>query len=98
MADEEQLRILREKGVEAWNRWREEHPDVRADLFGADLSGADLGEANLHEADLRAADLWRAELSGAVVGWTRFRASRCRSTDEVVGGCWQIKLDKRRNG
>jgi len=44
MADEEQLRILQE-GVEAWNRWRGEHPDVRPDLGGADLRRVNLSEA-----------------------------------------------------
>ena len=56
MADEEQVRILRE-GVGAWNRWREQHPDVRPDLKKADLGGADLSEANLSEADLRGANI-----------------------------------------
>lgn len=75
MADEEQLRILRE-GVEAWNRWRKEHPDVvrpelrmaglsGADLRGANLSRADLGSAQLNEADLSEADLRRANLENA---------------------------------
>lgn len=32
-------------GVDTWNRWRGENPDVQADLFKADLSEADLSEA-----------------------------------------------------
>jgi hypothetical protein len=38
------LSILR-KGVEAWNLWREENPDVTPDLNGADLRGLDLDVA-----------------------------------------------------
>jgi len=69
MADEEQLRILRE-GVDAWNRWRREHLGVLPDLRETDLSGADLGEtylgeANLIDANLREANLYGADLSGA---------------------------------
>ncbi len=59
MADEEHLAIL-EKGVEAWNRWREENPRIRPDLSGANLRGANLNGANLSYANLN-----RAELSGA---------------------------------
>ena len=35
------------KGVDAWNAWRDENPDIRPDLNEADLIGADLREANL---------------------------------------------------
>ncbi len=75
MADEEQLRILKKEGVEAWNQWRKNNPDIVpdltkaylgwADLGWADLSGADLREADLGEADLSGADLREADLSGA---------------------------------
>lgn len=56
MANEEHLAILKQ-GVEVWNEWREENPDVRPDLSQAylrwaDLSGADLGWAYLRRADL----------------------------------------------
>lgn len=69
MADEDHLRILRE-GIDAWNRWREEHPDVHpelrsADLRRMDLSGARLGRAGLMRADLVEARLRQADLRGA---------------------------------
>jgi uncharacterized protein YjbI with pentapeptide repeats len=35
-----------EKGVGAWNAWREENRDIRLDLSGVDLSRANLGGAN----------------------------------------------------
>ena len=31
MANKEHLKILKQ-GVEAWNKWREENPDVKPDL------------------------------------------------------------------
>ncbi len=55
MANPEHLEILKQ-GVEQWNKWRKEHPEVRPDL-----SGADLCRANLSEADLSGADLARGE-------------------------------------
>jgi uncharacterized protein YjbI with pentapeptide repeats len=71
MADEEQLKILMQ-GVEAWNRWREENPEVRPDLsgmdlYGAHLDGANLSEANLSGAHLSLTDLRTADLSGAAL-------------------------------
>ena len=64
MANEEQLAILKQ-GVEAWNKWREDNPDVKIDLAGAKLSGAYLSGAKLRNADLRGANLSRADLSRA---------------------------------
>ncbi len=79
MAEREQV-ALAEKGVSAWNRWRAEHPGVRADLakahlihrkmkgadlYAADLSGADLSGTDLSGADLRRANLAKAKLGGA---------------------------------
>jgi hypothetical protein len=68
MADEEQLKILRQ-GVVAWNKWREENPEVPnlrgVNLREAHLSGADLRRVNLSEAHLIEANLFRAHLSGA---------------------------------
>jgi hypothetical protein len=39
MANPEHLAILKQ-GVEAWNRWRLEHVDIRPDLTDADLARA----------------------------------------------------------
>lgn len=64
MANEEHLAIL-EKGVDAWNAWRRENPDIRPDLSAASLSGARLIKANLSKAHLNDADLSGADLSGA---------------------------------
>jgi uncharacterized protein YjbI with pentapeptide repeats len=82
MANPEHLKILK-RGVEQWNRWRKENPDITpdlsmvnlcgemfigADLRWADLSEADLSQANLSEADLSEADLRWADLGGADLG------------------------------
>ena len=69
MANEEHLSIL-QQGVEAWNSWRRDNPDIRPDLiraylFEANLSGAYLSEAILTTANLSGADLSRTDLSEA---------------------------------
>ncbi len=77
--DSEHLKLLKQ-GVIPWNRWRQEHADVRPDLHdlslatldlrgvnlsGANLSGANLSKANLVEANFAEADLRGADLRGA---------------------------------
>ena len=69
MANDEHLAILK-KGVAAWNKWREQHPDVEPDLRGANLNGANLLGAYLHGANLRQADLVQANLSRANLSGT----------------------------
>ena len=56
MANPEHLAILKQ-GVEEWNKWRAQHPDVVPRLGEAILRGADLTGANLAGADLSHADL-----------------------------------------
>jgi hypothetical protein len=65
VADETQVRILKEKGVEAWNEWRRMNPTIQPDLSGADLTETQLIKANLCKADLSKADFSGADLSGA---------------------------------
>ncbi len=74
MAKQEHLDILRQ-GLESWNQWRTDNPNVAVDLSEADLSGANLHGASLRDTNLvltklsgaylRRADLHRADLSGA---------------------------------
>lgn len=69
MANEEHLKILK-LGVEAWNQWREQNPEIQPDLSEAVLSrakfsGANLGEANLIQADFREAKLVRVDFNMA---------------------------------
>jgi len=74
MADHQHLDILKQ-GIESWNQWRKEHPDIRPDLSDVnltDLSKRNLSNANLSNVDLSRTtlaftDLSRANLSGADV-------------------------------
>ena len=79
MANEEHLQLI-EQGVDAWNTWRRQNPNVEPDLSGADLSGVDLSRTNLSDADLSNADLSDANLSGANLDGVRLReADLCRA-------------------
>jgi len=94
MADPDPLAELM-KGVDAWNTWRSENPDIEPDLIGAslsgasisgadlsgvDLSGADLSRTNLRRANLREANLGRAFLGGAFLGGASLRRASLRET------------------
>jgi uncharacterized protein YjbI with pentapeptide repeats len=71
MANPEHLAILK-RGVEVWNKWRNERPDVAPDLTNADLSKLSLAGAhfdfvrgalaNFTECDLTDADFGHAHL------------------------------------
>jgi uncharacterized protein YjbI with pentapeptide repeats len=74
MANEEHLALLRQ-GVNAWNQWKANNPDIRPNLSfatgkgitirGAKLSGVDLSRADLSRADLSRGDLIGAKFSEA---------------------------------
>jgi TIR domain/Pentapeptide repeats (8 copies) len=64
MANPEHLEILNQ-GVEKWNQWLMDNPEVIPDLGGAVLRGAKLRGADLREADLSRATLIGADLRGA---------------------------------
>ncbi|MDJ0577985.1 MAG: pentapeptide repeat-containing protein [Xenococcaceae cyanobacterium MO_234.B1] len=65
MANEEQLRILKEEGVEVWNEWQQKNLDIEIDLTGANLTGANLTGVNLTGANLTGANLEGANLTEA---------------------------------
>ena len=74
MANEEYLALLKQ-GVDAWNEWKANNPDIRPNLSfatgkginirGAKLTGVDLSRANLSRADLSKADLIGSNLREA---------------------------------
>lgn len=69
MANQAHLDILQE-GVEKWNEWRRNHPEIKPDLSrvllkGVALDRIDLRGANLAKAQLNGAFLTEARLEGA---------------------------------
>jgi pentapeptide repeat protein len=58
--------IILKKGVDHWNKWRKENPQVkpsldRENLSKEDLSNTDLSDANLRGSNLIDANLWAAK-------------------------------------
>jgi Pentapeptide repeats (8 copies) len=87
MANDEHVALLKQ-GVDTWNAWRDENPDIRPDLMcgqllQANLIGANLSSTNLigailigaylTEANLIGADLSGADLMGAKLGKAQLR-------------------------
>jgi hypothetical protein len=93
MANQVHLEILKQ-GMEVWNQWRKEYPDIYPDLSSADLSSASLINANLTRAylghaNLRGANLTRAHLAGAILRGARLSyayLSEADLTEANLGG------------
>jgi hypothetical protein len=66
MASSEHLKILK-RGIKAWNKWRENYPNIEPNLRKANLSGLDLRTINLNGANLIEANLEKANLVDALL-------------------------------
>jgi Pentapeptide repeats (8 copies) len=82
MANDEHVALLKQ-GVDAWNAWRDENPNIRPDLREENLRWAYLRRANLRRADLwqaglRGANLSRADLRGANLRGANLRRANLR--------------------
>src|SRR2546421_249509 len=82
MANQEQLDILKQ-GVQVWNQWREEHPDLQPDLR----------EANLRDTNLRGANLRRANLTGATLVETNFVEATLTNCRIYGISAWNVGLE-----
>jgi uncharacterized protein YjbI with pentapeptide repeats len=85
MANPEHLVILK-RGVEVWNKWRDENSDIIPDLSVANLKDAVLKEANLNGvvlflSDLSGANLTRANLTDAELIGTNLRRTNLSGAD-----------------
>ncbi|HEV7858436.1 MAG TPA: toll/interleukin-1 receptor domain-containing protein [Pyrinomonadaceae bacterium] len=69
MANPEHLEILKQ-GVEVWNNWRDEHPEIKPDLSNANLVKANLIHADLMDANLSSANLMDVNLVDADLSFT----------------------------
>lgn len=64
MANAEHLKILK-SGVENWNKWRKQFPDILPNLRNAKLQGMDLQNAIFNDTNLRRSNLSNTNLTGA---------------------------------
>jgi pentapeptide repeat protein len=96
MANQEHLDILKQ-GVDVWNKWRKEHPEIQPDLSRADLSNACLIDANLYgailfKANLSRANLTRATLCGAMLVETNLTAATLTNCPVYGISVWKAQL------
>lgn len=77
MANPEHLEILK-RGVEEWNNWRSQYPNLEPNLREAGLYGECLRLANLCKVDFTGANLRGADLQHAAL-----RAAKLRRTDLI---------------
>jgi len=85
MANDEHLNILRQ-GVQVWNRWREDHPEITPDLEKAKIDIPDLRGINLHKTHMRwawfnSADFTGADLRDTDFGYAHVAGSTMDSAD-----------------
>jgi uncharacterized protein YjbI with pentapeptide repeats len=93
MANPEHLKIL-QKGVEVWNRWRKEHPEIRPDLSQASLQRAYLSGIDLSKVDLLRVDLGWAHLGGANLHEANLREATLIETTLSMADLTQAVLSK----
>jgi uncharacterized protein YjbI with pentapeptide repeats len=96
MANPEHLELLKQ-GVETWNHWRIDNPDVIPDLSVANLTGTNLTGANfsrtfLYEAVLVNADLSSANISGAKLVGADLSAAKCYKANLSEASLWAARL------
>ncbi len=90
MANQKHLAKL-EEGVESWNQWRCDNPDIKPDLGLASLCGTNLSWADFSKADFSAADLTGTDLSWTDLSWANLRKADLRKTD--IRGAYLIVTD-----
>ncbi len=91
MANKDQLKIILEQGVEAWNKWRIENHD-EIDLRGADLNGKNLKGANLYRANLLGAKFAMANLSWADLSLADLSWANLSGADLIRANLWKADL------
>lgn len=96
MANPEHLDILKQ-GVEVWNQWREEHPEIVPDLSSADLSldnlsGFDLTDVNLSGSELASALIIGADLYRSNLMHTNLFSADCSYADFTMANLTSANL------
>jgi hypothetical protein len=80
--------------VSAWNKWRDENPDIRPDLRESRLSGAKLSGVDLSAADLSAAVLYEVDLSWADLSWAKLFAANLSKTNLMLANLLMANLTR----
>jgi uncharacterized protein YjbI with pentapeptide repeats len=93
MTNKKHLAIFK-KGVRAWNKWREENPDVWPKLGRLNLRRVNLRNANLSFTDLDGANLSEAVLSGANLVEADLREANLRRANLADALLSKVDLSK----
>ena len=96
LAQRQAMRELLLGDADAWNEWRQEHPEERPDFMNVDFSRADLRETDLHGANLSEADLSGANLHWVILQGTNLRRADMRMADlreAYLGGARLIQAN-----
>ncbi len=102
MANEEHLKILKQ-GVEVWNKWRQENPEIEPDLVGADLIGVNLIEwkikpdasiTDLQENTLREQQIREIYFKPPVPGirWVNLSGANLSKANLTEANCFGVNL------
>lgn len=95
MASQEHLKIL-SQGVEVWNRWREDNPNIRPDLSGnyliGDLEGVNLSGASLVASRLDHSFLIHADLQRADLRWANLYYANCQKANFMWASLYHANL------
>ena len=97
MANPEHLEILKQ-GVEVWNKWQRDNPDIIPNLIGVDLNGVNLREAYFWRANLSGAKIMEADLCGSYFRDAKLRSaylsgSDLTGTDLSRANLWRARLN-----
>jgi uncharacterized protein YjbI with pentapeptide repeats len=91
---EECLALLRQ-GIERWNKWREENPEIKKiDLRGVNLWKANLSKANLSGVNFSGANLSEANLSEAKFSEGHHLDANFNVADLSKANLWKTNLSK----
>jgi Pentapeptide repeats (8 copies) len=83
---------LLKKGAWAWNKWREESPEIIPDLSAADLGEIDLFGVNLKNSDLQKAHLTRVKnLVNAQLGGSNLSGAKLPEESLKFEGILQVE-------
>ena len=74
MPNQEHFEIVKQ-GVDEWNQWRKENPEIEPDLSEIDLSDMKLNNANLSDTDLRRSILRNTDFRGSSLVRADLRAA-----------------------
>lgn len=80
MANQQHVDVLKQ-GVEAWNKWREEHPNIKPDLRGANLVRINLFWVRFSEDSAAVANLANVDFSNAVLSWADLAQANLTNTN-----------------